>query len=443
MQAPDPSGVRLAFFRLAPGWTRGNAATVWFASLVTIGLAAFLGLGQPYLLNEVLRIPLAEQGRLTGNLGLAQELIIIGLAGFVGAWSDRVGRRPLYCFGLLLMAAGYVVFPFAATEWQLVGYRLVFAVGVAMAPLMMQACVVDAIDEGSRGRWVGSNNLLQGLGVALIALVLGRSFGWFQAAGADAVTAGRSGVGLAALLCLLAAGVLAAGLPARTVPGAQPTREPVSRQLAAALRLAARSPVLAITYAAAFIGRGDFTVIGMFLSLWVVQAGIGQGLTPAASTARGGILFAVVQLSAVGFALVMGLLTDRIRRITALCVALAIATTGYLLLGQVADPFSPGFIPVAVVVGMGEVAVIVASSALLGQEAPRDRRGPVIGFFNAVGGLGILFASGLGGRVFDLVGPTAPFTMMGILNALLLVAALAVRHRTTIPHTTTRTAAGE
>jgi MFS family permease len=144
---------------------------------------------------------------------------------------------------------------------------------------------------------------------------------------------------------------------------------------------------------------------------------------------RGTVLFGMVQLSAVAFAFFMGMLTDRVRRITALAIALAIAATGYLLLGQVADPFGPGFYPVAVVVGMGEVAVIVTSSALLGQEAPRDRRGPVIGFFNAVGGLGILFASGVGGIVFDTIGRTAPFTMMGLLNLVLLGAALAVRAR--------------
>jgi hypothetical protein len=61
--APEPGTARLAGFGLAPGWSRGNAATVWFASLSTIGLAAFLSLGQPYLLNAVLGIPQAAQWR--------------------------------------------------------------------------------------------------------------------------------------------------------------------------------------------------------------------------------------------------------------------------------------------------------------------------------------------------------------------------------------------
>jgi MFS family permease len=170
---------RLGPFRFAPGWSRGNAATVWLASFFTIGLAAFVSFLQPYLLNEVLRIPVAEQGRLTGNLGFLQEVVVIVLAGFAGAWSDRVGRRRVYCLGLLLMGAGLFIYPFAADTLQLILFRLVFAVGVALAPLMLSACVVDAIQEKSRGRWVGSNNLLQGLGVVAMSLGLAKLPMWF------------------------------------------------------------------------------------------------------------------------------------------------------------------------------------------------------------------------------------------------------------------------
>jgi MFS family permease len=82
---------------------------------------------------------------------------------------------------------------------------------------------------------------------------------------------------------------------------------------------------------------------------------------------------------------------------------------------------------VAILVGVGEISVIVASGALLGQEAPAVGRGPVIGLYNAIGGVGILFATLVGGYVFDHLGPTVPFTMMAVLNAVLLGAALVVR----------------
>jgi len=43
--------------------------------------------------------------------------------------------------------------------------------------------------------------------------------------------------------------------------------------------------------------------------------------------------------------------------------------------------------------------------------------------------VGILFATGVGGIVFDQIGRTAPFILMGLLNIALLLAAIAVRTR--------------
>jgi len=78
---------------------------------------------------------------------------------------------------------------------------------------------------------------------------------------------------------------------------------------------------------------------------------------------------------------------------------------------------------------MGEVSVIVTGGALFGQEARADIRGTLVGVFNTMGGIGIIIVSGFGGYIYDAVGRASPFTMMGALNGLLLVAAIAVRLR--------------
>lgn len=421
------AAARLGPFQLADGWSRANAATVWVASFATIGLAAFASFLQPYLLNEVLHVPVAEQGRLTGNLGFLQEVVVILLAGFAGAWSDRVGRRRVFCLGLVLMAAGLAVYPFANGALELALFRLVFALGVALAPLMLSACVVDATAEHCRGRWVASNNLLQGFGVVVMSLALARLPLWFASRGAEPALAGRLAFWTAALVALAAAAIIARGLPGPAMVAAGSARTALGASVLAAARHGYANPRLALAYGAAFIGRGDFVIIGAFFSLWVTQAGLAEGMSPAASLARGGMLFGILQLAAMGWAFFMGLISDRIGRVAGLCVALAIASVAYYLLGQAADPFARGFIPVAMLVGVGEISVIVASSALLGQEAPQTGRGPVVGLYNAVGGAGILFATLAGGYVFDHVGPTAPFTMMAGLNAALLAAGLLVQ----------------
>ena len=431
MQDPETPGlpltVRLGPFWFAPGWSRGNATTVWFASFFTIGLAAFMSFLQPYLLNEVLHIPVTEQGRLTGNLGFLQEVVVIALAGLVGAWSDRVGRRRVYCLGFGLMAAGLVIYPFAGNQTELVLYRIAFAMGIAVAPLMLSACVVDASQEKSRGKWVASNNLLQGLGVVAMAVGLANLPLWFAGRGADAVSAGRYAFWTAAAIALLAAAVMAVGLP-RTIPRpATADRPSLWASIGRAARLGAANPRLAIAYCGGFIGRGDFVVVGSFFSLWITQAGIASGMSPAASVARAGMFFGLLQLAGMGWAFFMGIIADRVNRVTGVCIAYGLAAGSYLLLGQVADPFAGGFLPIVIFVGIGEISVIVATGALLGQEAPLEERGPVVGLFNASGGLGILFATAAGGYVFDRFGPTAPFTMMAVLNAALLAAAIAVR----------------
>jgi MFS family permease len=423
------SGARIGPFWFAPGWSRGNAATVWIASLFSIGLAAYMNFVQPFLLNEVLQVPQDQQGTLTGSLGLLQEVVIIGLAGFVGTWSDRIGRRKVYCIGFLLMAVGYGIYPLATSVTELYFYRISFAIGIAIVAVMLSACVVDAIQEPCRGRWVGTNNLLQGLGVVAMSVLLAKAPAWFMSLGADVVHAARYAYWTAAGLALLAAALMTIGLPKHYVTTANTQQTSMLQQMSTALRLGLQNPRLALAYGAAFIGRGDFVVIGAFFSLWIMQTGIEKGMTAGESLARGGMLFGVVQLAAMVWAFFMGMLSDRLNRVTALCVALALAGTGYLLLGNVADPFAAAFIPVALLVGIGEVSVIVAAGALLGQEARTDLRGSIVGFYSAVGGVGILFATGVGGIIFDQIGRTAPFTLMGILNLVLLALGLLVRTR--------------
>jgi hypothetical protein len=65
---PDPAGKEFGPIWLSPGIGCANAAAGIYASFTTIGLLIYLGFIQPYLLTEVLDIPLGEQGYVTGRL---------------------------------------------------------------------------------------------------------------------------------------------------------------------------------------------------------------------------------------------------------------------------------------------------------------------------------------------------------------------------------------
>jgi hypothetical protein len=51
----------------------------------------------------------------------------------------------------------------------------------------------------------------------------------------------------------------------------------------------------------------------------------------------------------------------------------------------------------------------------------------VFGVQSFCGALGILVISVVGGRLFDAVGPWAPFTVMGVVNGIVCLWAIAVR----------------
>ena len=86
--------------------------------------------------------------------------------------------------------------------------------------------------------------------------------------------------------------------------------------------------------------------------------------------------------------------------------------------------------PAGVLLGIGQISAVTASQTLIGQEAPLAYRGSVVGMFSMFGAAGILFISSVGGWVFDAIGQTAPFVLIGLANAILCVAAYAVAART-------------
>ncbi len=425
MFKPDPSGKKLGPLWFTPGISYFNASTLLYGSFSTLAALTFMNFVQPYILTEILHIPKGQQGSVVGNLAAVQEVVVILVMGWVGAMSDNVGRRIIFVVGFLIIGFGYLIYPLADSVTQLVIFRVIFAVGAATVPVMLSACLVDYIQEISRGKWIGTASIFNGLGVLTMALVLSQSPKWFVEWGADAASAGRYAFWLAAALCFVSAVILHFGLKGKS-GDIKRERFNVALQLRNGMA-AARNPRIALSFSAAFIGRGDLVVIGTFFSLWIVQTGDDMGLSTGQSLGKAGILFGLIQLSALSWAFFMGVIADRINRVSALAFALIIASIGYLLMGGVDDPFGQSIIPVCIFLGIGETSVVITGGALLGQEAPVKIRGAVVGVFALTGAVGILFATAVGGQVFDLISRTAPFTMMGLLNGILALVAIFVR----------------
>ena len=132
MQKPDERGIHFGPYWFTPGLAPINIVTALYAAFSTLGLITFLSFVQPYVLTDILQIPLEQQGSLTGDLAVISEVVVILLMGFVGATADRRGIRIVYAVGFLVLAFSYFIYPLANSVWQLYLFRAIFAVGTAI-----------------------------------------------------------------------------------------------------------------------------------------------------------------------------------------------------------------------------------------------------------------------------------------------------------------------
>lgn len=428
------NGLKLGPLLFLPEVTAGNIASVIYVAFITIAMLGFIGFVQPFILTEVLQIPKNEQGVLTGTLILMQEIIVVTCISFSGALSDKFGRRIIIVAGFFFLGIGYFLYPMATSVEQLYGTRAVFALGVAVAPIVLTACVVDLIDERSRGRWVGFIGLLTSCGAVFMALVLSRMPQGFLEAGFTAINAARFSYWIAAVTCLLTVVILWFGMRGSilTKPSIdQKNKSPtIFRRVVRGIKAGAENPRLAVALFGGFVGRGDVAIVGAFLSLWIVQVGLEQGLSTSEALSYAGRIFGLIQLSSMAWSVCMGFISDRMSRVSALALAGLLAAFGYTALSLIDDPFATSMLFVAVLAGIGDISVTIAASSLMGQQAPSNERGAISGLYGVLSALGIAIVSYLGGLLFDNVSWQGPFMLMVVVNLLLAFAAVVVEFRT-------------
>lgn len=423
------SHLRLGPIHLADGISHRNALSFLYAAFFSVCLLSFISFMQPYVLNVHLGLSRAEQGRYTALLGLSQEIVMLALVSPFGALIDKVGRRVMYTLGLAWIGVGYFLYPLATSFPELLAYRLFFAVGAGMIGTAMATVLADTPRDESRGLMVGLTGTLQGLGVMFGVLVLSKLPKYLHDHhGITEDAAGRYTLWLGAGLCLLTALVCWLGLQRRSQ---QPVlrRERIRALIAQGLRTGRENPKLALAYLSSFAARGDLVVIGTYFSLWMMHAGLEAGLSRGAAMAKAGAMYGVAQTAGLAWGPIFGWLMDRVNRVTMVIVAMALAAAGYFVVGTTHDPFAPAMYAKMALLGVGELSAILAGQALLGQEAPRNLRGSVIGVSALAAAMGVLFATSVGGFLFDAWRPGAPFMMIAVVNLLVLAFAVFVRRR--------------
>jgi len=428
---------RIGPIELAPSIRPYHAWTFFYAAFFSIGMITFLSIGQTYILNVHLGIPVSEQGAISGDLVFWTELVTLLFFIPAGILMDRIGRKQVYVAGFILMAVTYALYPFASSVNDLLLFRIFYALAIVAIAGALSTVLVDYPAERSRGKMVAFIGLLNGLGIVITNWFFGSLPELLTDRGIGKIEAGfithLSIAMLAAVTALVCAAGLKKGLPVNS------NERPPLRELFKSGFTTAKNPKILLSYSAAFIARGDQSINGTFLSLWGITAGLAMGMESGEAFRKGTTIFIITQIAALLWAPLIGPVIDRINRVSALALCMFLAMIGNLSVLLLENPFEPLGYLVFILLGIGQISVFLGAQSLIGQEAPRATRGSVLGAFNISGAIGILIIASTGGRLFDGMSPKAPFVIVGIINALLVFYSIHVRNITAVRKKTVST----
>jgi len=409
---------------LVEGVTKTNFFSICYGALTTIGLLTFISYATNYVLIENLAYERDQIGTIVGNLQVVAEIALLCVFLPIGLLADKIGRRPVYSFGMFAMGLSYFLYPLATGIGELTLYRVIYAIGMGCATGMLGTVTADYPQNHTRGKMIAVTGILNATGVIFVSLVFARMPKNFADMGFDQITAGKYAMWVVAGTCLITSIVVAFGLKKGT-PTEEQKKIPYKEQIKAGLA-EGKNPRIMLAYAAAFVARSDLVILGTFLVLWGVTAGVDAGMSTSEATSVARLLFVTSAMSALIASPIIGYLIDKFDRIVAVSFCMAIAACGYLSMFFVDNVLDPVYRPLFILLGVGQQCAFFAATTLLGQEAPTMKRGAVVGVFNLAGALGILISTGVGGRIFDSIGPSSPFIFIGVCNIFVCIFAIYV-----------------
>jgi MFS family permease len=429
------SGERIAFLELAPGVTRSHAFVFFYAAFATIGLLTFISTGTAQILNAI-GVAGGEQGTVTGNLVIVTEIVQILLFGAVGVLADRIGRREVAAAGIAIMGLGYALYPFAETVTDLLIYRGIYAIGLGASTGMVGTLIADYPADNSRGKFVAVGGVFNGLGVVVITVLFGaQAAPALVAAGYSPLDAIRITHLVVAAVCFISAVIFYFGLKPGT-PGTKEERPSTKELITGGFTEALKNPRIALSYGCGFIARGDQVVLGTFTVLWGTRVGIDMGMDYATASGKGALLFGMAGFISLIWLPILGFALDKINRVSAVVFCMSCAAVGYSAMYFVDEsrmftetgfPIGTQALALFSLLGIGQISAFMGATLLISHEAPKLKRGAVVGMFNTFGAIGIFVAVAIGGRLFDAVGGWGPFMLIGAMNAVVVLLAIIVR----------------
>ena len=390
---------------------RENQNALYLLSAICMIFMTLVIAIQPVFLRNVLGISFENAGIINANIQVVTELLDLALILCLGYLSDRFGRVPITTIGFLVAAAAALMAPFSMQLGMLLGIgglgfyylaRVVMSFGTSAVWPQISALAGDFSNYNDRPRIMANMVFMMALGATLVYAVL--------------LQIPRHAGFIAVMLITAGVALIGAMVARRCLSDVAPKLEEERVPWRQVRDLLVKEERLRLSFVSAFFARSDMVFIGMFVMLWFVYFGDIVGVEQEDAAARGGALIGyagVVVLVSVSF---WGRMIEKFGRVQSLATGLALSGLGFALMGIVVNPFDWFIIVPITLIAIGQAGCLVAPQVLTIDLTPNNIRGSVLGAFNVVGGIGIIFFVQIGGFLFDEIGPHAPFVFMGVGN---------------------------
>jgi len=390
-----------------PGARQGIPAGVW--ALGFVSMLMDISSEMIHALLPIYMVTVLGTSALTVGLieGIAEATASITKI-FSGALSDWLGKRKLLAaFGYGLAALTKPIFPLASSIEWLIAARFIDRVGKGIRGAPRDALVADIAPPNLRGASFGLRQSLDTIG-AFTGPLLAIGLMWLTADHFQAV------FWIAVIPAFLSVGLILVAVK-------EPERPKEQRRIRMPLH---RDELrrLGATYWWVVAVAAIFTLARFseaFLILRAQSIGLPLALIP--------IVLVIMSLTYSVSAYPVGVLSDRVNRLTLLALGIVI-----LLVADLVLAFASGLVWVGIGVvlwglHMGFTQGVLAT--LIADAAPAELRGTAFGMFNLITGVALLVASLVAGALWDMTGPQGTFLAGAAFTVLTLVGLFVVRGR--------------
>lgn len=142
----------------------------WLLAALGIMLDGFdffiIGVANPLIAKDF--------GASAAETGLISAAAILGAvvgAGFLGPLGDRLGRRRIFKFDLVLFVVFSILCIFAWDVWSLIAFRFMLGVAIGLDYPIAASYLAEILPTKGRGRWLVGGFAMQAVGILLGAVV--------------------------------------------------------------------------------------------------------------------------------------------------------------------------------------------------------------------------------------------------------------------------------